>query len=119
MPSKLFCFYFPQFYSIPANNHYLGEGFTDWDNVKSSFPQFSGHRQPRVPLDGYYDQSSPSVVKNQARLATEYGIHGFSFYHYWFDGELVLGKPVENFLNDSSIELKFCFTWANETWSKR
>ena len=119
MPSKLFCFYFPQFYSIPANNRYWGEGFTDWDNVKSSLPQFRGHRQPRVPLEGYYDQSSPSVVKNQASLAAEYGIHGFTFYHYWFDGELVLGEPVKNFLNDPSIDLKFCLTWANETWSKR
>ena len=119
MPSKLFCFYFPQFYSIPANDKYWGEGFTDWDNVKSCSPQFPGHRQPRIPLDGYYDQSSPAVIKNQARLAGEYGVDGFAFYHYWFDGELVLGKPVENFLNDTSIKLKFCFTWANETWSKR
>lgn len=119
MPSKLFCFYFPQFYAIPANNKYWGKGFTDWDNVKNSLPQFLNHRQPRLPLNGYYDQSLPSVVRSQANLARKYGIHGFSFYHYWFDGELVLEKPAENFLNDKSIQLKFCFTWANETWSKR
>lgn len=117
---KVFCFYFPQFYSIPQNDLHWGKGFTDWDNVRTSVPLYSGHRQPRVPQsEVYYDQSKPSTIKKQAALAKKYGVDGFSFYHYWFDGELVLEKPLENLLADDEIDLEFYITWANETWSKR
>lgn len=117
---KIFCFYFPQFYSIPVNDFHWGDGFTDWVNVRSSMPLYDGHRQPRVPLDGqYYDQSKAEVISHQVKTAKEYGIDGFNFYHYWFDGELVLEKPIENFLNNKDIDFEFCITWANETWSKR
>jgi hypothetical protein len=117
---KIFAYYFPQFYTIPENDFHWGEGFTDWVNVRNSKPLFEGHYQPRVPLDNnYYDQSLPSVIANQAKIAKKYGVDGFSFYHYWFDGQLVLGKPAENFLEQKDLDLEFCFTWANETWSKR
>ena len=117
---KVFCFYFPQFYPTPENDQHWGKGFTDWDNVRSGTPLFSGHRQPRVPLDdNYYDQSSSSVIRKQVELAKVYGVDGFSFYHYWFDGQLTLEKPAENFLDDKSLDFEFCFTWANESWSKR
>jgi hypothetical protein len=117
--SKVFAFYFPQFYPIPQNDHHWGKGFTDWDNVKSITPQFHNHQQPKVPLMGYYDQSEPSTIKKQVDLANAYGLDGFSFYHYWFDGELVLEKPVQNFLDNKDLDLSFTLTWANETWSKR
>ncbi|MDZ7320185.1 glycoside hydrolase family 99-like domain-containing protein [Kosakonia sacchari] len=117
---KIFCFYFPQFYSIPQNDFHWGKGFTDWDNVRSAEPLYSGHKQPRVPESGiYYDQSQPETLIQQAALAKKYGVDGFSFYHYWFDGELVLEKPMENLLSNPDIDLEFYITWANETWSKR
>ncbi|WP_391528177.1 glycoside hydrolase family 99-like domain-containing protein [Photorhabdus akhurstii] len=117
---KIFCFYFPQFYPIPENDYHWGMGFTDWDNVKSASPLFHGHRQPRVPVNNkYYNQSRPDVLRWQVELAKKYGVDGFSFYHYWFDGHLTLEKPVENFLNDKSLDLGFCLTWANESWTKR
>lgn len=121
MSSKVnkFAFYFPQFYCIPENDKHWGLGFTDWDNVKSSIALFDNHNQPRIPLDGYYDQSIPDTITKQVKLAKKYGLDGFSFYHYWFDGELVLGTPVRNFLDNKSLDLKFSFTWANETWSRR
>ncbi|MEL4245543.1 glycosyltransferase WbsX family protein [Shewanella xiamenensis] len=116
---KLFAFYFPQFYPTPENSKHWGSGFTDWNNVQEATPQFKGHRQPRVPLLGYYDQSEMSTIIQQVNLAKKYGLSGFSFYHYWFDGELTLEKPVENFLENKELDFKFILTWANETWSKR
>jgi len=116
---RKFAFYFPQFYSTPENDLHWGKGFTDWDNVKSSIPQFDGHRQPRVPLDGYYDQSDMSTIVRQVTLAKKYNLDGFSFYHYWFDGKLTLEKPVDNFLKNKDLDMSFSLTWANETWSKR
>jgi lipopolysaccharide biosynthesis protein len=31
----------------------------------------------------------------------------------------VIEKPIENYLNDSSMDLPFCLCWANESWSRR
>ena len=53
---------------------------------------------------------------NQAKLAKEYGVDGFCFYHYWFEGEMLLHKPAELLLEHSEIDMPFCFMWANETW---
>lgn len=117
---KVFCFYFPQFYPTPENDIHWGKGFTDWNNVRSAEPLYDGHRQPRTPEGGnYYTQSEPDVIAWQVSLAKKYGIDGFAFYHYWFDGQLTLEKPLENFLNNKNLDMSFCITWANESWSKR
>lgn len=116
---KVFAIYFPQFYPIPLNSKYWGENFTDWNRVKESKPQYSGHKMPRIPLNNnYYDQSKQTTIKEQIDLATNHSISGFDFYHYWFDGKVILDKPIEIFtqINNS---LEFCLTWANETWTKQ
>lgn len=117
---KAIAMYFPQFHEISENNLWWGKGFTDWDNVKAGKPLFEGHRQPRVPLqENYYDLSNEDVIQWQAQLAKQYGIYGFSIYHYWFDGKLLLEKPKEIILNNPDIDIKYCLTWANETWARR
>ncbi|EGQ7930539.1 hypothetical protein HJA57_001639 [Vibrio vulnificus] len=116
---KIYSFYFPQFYPIPENDVAWGVGFTDWDNVKQAKPLYDGHYQPRVPLDGYYDQSKVETIARQVSDMKKANLDGVSFYHYWFDGKLVLEKPAENFLANKTLDIEFNFTWANETWSKR
>lgn len=116
---KLISFYLPQFHEIPENNDAWGKGFTEWVNVKKSKPQFLGHSQPRVPLYGnYYDLLDKKVMRWQSELADHAGIYGFCFYHYWFNGRMVLEKPAENLLRDKKIKSRFCFAWANEPWTK-
>jgi hypothetical protein len=116
---KLFAFYFPQFHSIPENDLWWGNGFTDWDLVKSAKPLFDNHYQPRVPFNNnYYNPTIEKTINNQINLAKEYGISGFMFYHYWFDGELMLNKPLEVFLNTKDPDFQFCVCWANESWTK-
>jgi lipopolysaccharide biosynthesis protein len=112
--------YYPQYHAIPINDKYWGEGFTDWNNVKKARPLFSDHDQPKVPLLGnYYDPRTVATLKEQTALAKKYGIYGFCFYHYWFDGLPLLETPILNFLNAKDIDFPFCLSWANETWTKR
>ena len=116
---KLIAFYLPQFHEIPENNDAWGNGFTEWTNVKKSVPLYPGHCQPREPLHGnYYDLSDGAVMEWQDRLARNAGVYGFCFYHYWFNGRMVLEKPVRNWLKNKNIKTRFCFCWANEPWTK-
>lgn len=116
---KIITFYLPQYHEIPENNEAWGEGFTEWVNVKNSKPLFKGHKQPRIPLnDNYYNLLDEEVMIDQMKLASQYGIDGFCFYHYWFKGKKVLERPVEAMLQNTQATLPFCFAWANEAWTK-
>ena len=115
---KILAVYLPQFHETPDNNLWWGEGFTDWQSVKTAEPLFTMHNQPRVPLESqYYDLSQKETMMNQAQLAKKYGIDGFCFYHYYFEnGKRELEKPAENLLKWKDIDMPFCFNWASESW---
>lgn len=57
-------------------------------------------------------------MEKQSILARKYGIYGFCFYHYWFEGIQIMEKPVDCMLKNSRIDIPFCFSWANHTWSR-
>ena len=115
---KIIAFYLPQFHAIPENDEWWGKGFTEWTNVRAAKPLFENHAQPVVPLDNnYYNLLDNNTIKWQIDLAKKYGIYGFCFYHYWFDGHMLLQKPMENMLRDKNINFPYCVCWANENWT--
>lgn len=117
MQTKVLAIHYPQFHSIPENDQWWGEGFTEWVNVKHGRPFYRGHYQPREPLnDFYYDLSDLSVLESQIRLARKTGIYGFCFYHYYFNGKKLLEKPIENYRDHSKETFPYCLIWANQTW---
>lgn len=116
---KTLAIHLPQFHTFPENDRWWGKGFTEWTNVRAAKPLYSGHVQPLVPLNGnYYDLSRSEESTRQHRMAAEYGIDGFVYYHYWFNGKLLLHKPVEALLNNPEATQEFCLCWANEPWTR-
>lgn len=114
---KKFAIYLPQFHEIPENNEWWGKGFTEWTNVKKALPLYEGHLQPKIPYkSNYYCLDNAEILRWQEEISSSHNIDGMIFYHYYFNGKMLLEKPAEILLNNMDIPMKYFFCWANHSW---
>lgn len=89
----------------------------EWEAIYNAKPKFEGHRQPRVPAWGYFDETSPEMQEKIIDTALEYGVNTFIFDWYWFENRPFLEDVLnKGFLKASNNRrMKFYLMWANHT----
>ena len=75
MATTVAAYYFGNYHPGDARNaRQKGPDWTEWKLVREAKPRFPGHRQPRVPLWGYGDESDPAVMARKIDAAADHGV---------------------------------------------
>lgn len=108
-------YYFPNWHPDPMNEKVHGKGWTEWEVVKCARPRFEGHRQPKVPLWGYEDESAPEAMNRKIRAAREHGVDAFIFDYYYYDEGPFRERCLrEGFLKAPELgDFRFAVMWCN------
>ncbi|MDR0844347.1 MAG: glycoside hydrolase family 99-like domain-containing protein [Tannerella sp.] len=112
-------YYFPNYHTgDPHNDLNKGEGWAEWELVKTAKPRFPGHQQPKTPQWGYTDEKDPAVMAQKIDAAADHGIDAFIFDWYMYEDGPFLNRCLdEGFLQAKNTNrIKFSLMWANHDW---
>jgi len=111
-------YYFPNYHEDKRNSAFHGQGWTEWELVKTAKPRFANHKQPNIPAWGYTDEADPKDMSQKINAAVDYGIDVFLFDWYMYEDGPFLNRAIdEGFLKaENSEQIKFAFMWANHDW---
>jgi hypothetical protein len=80
---------------VPERDASFHPGFTEWELVRGCRPRFPGHRQPKVPLLGEYDDRDPVAVGRRVALARDHGVQALVFGVFWCRGKRVFEAGLD------------------------
>jgi hypothetical protein len=79
-------YYFPNYHTDdPRNIEIKGEGWAEWELVKTATPRFPGEHQPNIPAWGYTDEKDPKVMAQKIDAAVNHGVDTFIFDWYMYE----------------------------------
>lgn len=111
-------YYLGQYHPLEENNHFWGDGFSEWHNVAKARPLFPRHIQPVLPgRFGFYDLRCDETIIEQLDYAKTIGVDAFCYWHYWFAGKRVLHRPLDRMIALPDRGVKVMLGWANESWT--
>ena len=107
--------YYPHWHNYDHGSSWKGEGWTEWEGLKSAVPRFPGHHQPLKPSWGCFDESDPKWSQREIELTVGHGIDVFLFDWYWYSGVKNMEEALEKgFLQARNRDrMKFALMWAN------
>lgn len=111
-------YYFGNFHVDPRNEDAHGKGWTEWQLVRDAKPRFPSHKQPKVPLWGYEDESDPKVFEKKIAAAKNASVSALIFDWYWYnDGPFLDAALERGYLHAANRnDVKFAIMWANHDW---
>jgi len=111
--------YCPLWHNYDHASSWKGEGWCEWELLKSAIPRFPGHALPLEPEWGCFDESDPKWTAREIALARDHGIDVFLFDWYWYSGVRIMEEALEcGFLKaPNRRRLKFALMWANHNWA--
>lgn len=108
-------YYWPAYHDEPRWRPFFRGTEGEWEIIRNAKPKYENHRQPRVPLWGFEDETEPKVMEKKIEAAVSHGVNTFIFDWYWYEG-----KPfLEECINDGFLKarnndkIKFYLMWAN------
>jgi len=115
---EVVAYYFPNYHPNPQNQARYGKGWTEWRLLQQATPRFAGHQQPKVPLWGYDDESTPGAMARRIDAAAGHGVTCFLFDWYWHNTGPFLDRALDRgFLQAANrSRIKFALMWANHDW---
>jgi len=107
--------YYPHWHAYDHGSAWKSEGWTEWEELKTTIPRFPGHHQPLKPAWGYFDESDPKWTAKEIDLAADNGIDVFLYDWYWYSGVKNMEEALEQgFLKaPNRTRMKFALMWAN------
>lgn len=108
-------YYFPSWHHDQRNAEWFGAGWTEWELLRRARPRFPGHRQPRVPAGGEFDEATLEAAEQQIELARAHGVDGFLVDFYWYDDDGYLEGALERGLlaAPNVNDISYALMWAN------
>jgi len=121
-PSKrpeVVAIYCPLWHNYDHASSWKGEGWCEWELLKTAHPRFPGHYQPYHPTWGTFDESDPAWSEREIALASSHGIDVFLVDWYWYSGVKIMEEALEKGLLEAPNrnDIQFAIMWANHNWA--